>query len=48
LRSYETILNFIRTTTTQTGLRVTATLSEGDYPTGVKISNREMIRSYNA
>jgi len=42
LRSYETILNFIRTTTTQTGLRVTATLREGEYLTGVKISNREM------
>ena len=42
LRSYETILNFIRTTTTTTGLRVTATPLEGDYPTGIKISNREM------
>jgi hypothetical protein len=42
LRSYETILNFIRTTTTQTGLRVSATLLNGDYPTGFKISKREM------
>jgi hypothetical protein len=42
LRSYETILNFIRTTTTQTGLRVTATLREGNYPTGIKISDAEM------
>jgi hypothetical protein len=42
LRSYETILNFICTTTTETGLRVTATLHEGDYPTGVKISDAEM------
>lgn len=42
LTSYETILNFIRTTTTTTGLRVTATLLDGDYPTGVKIAPREM------
>ena len=42
LRSYETILNFICTTTTETGLRVTATLRDGDYPTGVKISDAEM------
>ena len=42
LRSYETILNFICTTTTETGLRVAATLREGNYPTGVKISDAEM------
>lgn len=42
LASYETIVNFIRTTTTETGLEVTATILEGDYPTGVKISKREM------
>lgn len=42
LRSYQTILNFICTTTTQTGLRVTATLRDGDYPTGVNISDAEM------
>lgn len=42
LISYETIVNFIRTTTTETGLEVTATMLEGDYPTGVKISNRQM------
>jgi len=44
LISYETILNFIRTTTTTTttGLRVTATTLDGHYPTGVKIAKREM------
>jgi len=51
LSSYETIVNFIRTTTTEAGLRVTATTLEGDYPTGVKIAKREMdqlsIRSHD-
>lgn len=42
LCSYDTIINFIRTTTTETGLQVTATILEGDYPTGVKIAKREM------
>jgi hypothetical protein len=42
LSSYETIVNFIRTTTTATGLQVTATTLPGDYPTGVKIAKREM------
>ncbi|HEX7410478.1 MAG TPA: hypothetical protein VF515_22910 [Candidatus Binatia bacterium] len=36
--------NFIRTTTTETGLQVTATTVEGDYPTGLKIAKREMDR----
>jgi hypothetical protein len=42
LTSHETILELIGATTTDTGLRVTATLDTGSYPTGVKISNREM------
>jgi hypothetical protein len=42
LSSYATIVNFIGTTTTATGLRVTATTLDGDYPTGVKIAKREM------
>lgn len=42
LESYETILNFIRTTKTQTGLIVTAALLNGDYPTGVKVSAAQM------
>jgi len=37
LRCYETILNYIRTTTTKTGLRVSAHLIDQEYPTGVKI-----------
>ena len=42
LTSHETLLELIGATTTDTGLRVTATLDTGSYPTGVKISNSEM------
>ena len=42
LESYETILNYIRTTKTKTGLAVTATILNGDYPTGVKTSEGQM------
>lgn len=37
LDSYETALNFIRTTTTKTGLTVNATLLDGVYKTGIKV-----------
>jgi len=42
LETYETVLNFIRTTKTLTGLIVNATMLAGDYPTGIKISNAQM------
>lgn len=42
LQSHETIINLIGATTTTTGLAVTAQLDTGDYPTGVKITDREM------
>lgn len=42
LESYDTILNFIRTTKTKTGLAVTATLLDGKYPIGIKTSNEQM------
>jgi len=42
LESFETILNFIRTTKTKTGLAVTATMLDGNYPTGVKTSDAQM------
>lgn len=42
LTNHQTILNLIGATTTNTGLTVTATLDTGSYPTGIKISNREM------
>ena len=44
LESYETVLNFIRTTKTETGLRVNAAMLDGDYPTGVKLSKTEMAK----
>ena len=42
LDSYETILNYLRTTRTSTGLRVNAYLVTTNYPTGVKVSNQAM------
>jgi hypothetical protein len=42
LTSHETILNLIGAITTNTGLKVTATLDTGSYPTGIKISDQEM------
>ena len=42
LQSHETIINLIGATTTATGLTVTARLDTGDYPTGIKISDRQM------
>ena len=42
LRCYRTILNHIRTTTTDTGLCVTARLVDQDYPRGVKISDAQL------
>jgi hypothetical protein len=42
LVNLETMLNFIRTTKTQTGLRVKASLNKSQYPTGVKPSSQEM------
>jgi len=42
LDSYETILNYIRTTTTQTGLRVKAYLDTRIYEKSAKISKAEM------
>jgi hypothetical protein len=42
LVSLETMLNFIRTTKTKTGLRVKASLNKSQYPTGIKPSSQEM------
>ena len=42
LRSYETIVKYIRTTRTETGLRVTARLIDKEYPKGVRISDALM------
>ena len=42
LRDYETILNYLRTTTTRSGLEVSASLHTQHYPTGVEVSNAQM------
>ena len=42
LTSHEVIINTIAATTTKTGLTVTAELGTGTYPTGIKITDREM------
>ena len=42
LTSYETVLELIGATTTRTGLTVTAAHDTGTYPTGEKISDKEM------
>jgi hypothetical protein len=42
LRNFETVLNYIRGTTTQTGLTVRASLLEGEYAKGQKVSDQQM------
>ncbi len=42
LTSYETVLELIGATTTKTGLTVTASRDTGTYPTGEKISDKDM------
>ena len=42
LRSFETMLGYIRHTTTQTGLQVKAFLLDREYATGNKVSDKEM------
>ena len=44
LESYETALNYIRTTKTRTGLRVRATLDTRYYSKGMKVSDSQMDR----
>jgi hypothetical protein len=42
LTSHEVIINTIAATTTKTGLTVTAELDTGSYPTGLRITDRQM------
>lgn len=42
LRTFETLLGYIRDTTTETGLRVKATLSPKVYQKAIKVSDQEM------
>ena len=43
LDSYETILNYISTTTTDTGLKVRACLHSTEYIKGIRITDEEMV-----
>ncbi len=40
--TYETVVNYISTARTKTGLRVDVHLVRADYPTGTKVSDKEM------
>jgi hypothetical protein len=42
LESLQTMLNYLRTTRTTTGLRVTAALTRRTYPKGIRVSDEEM------
>jgi hypothetical protein len=42
LESYETMLNYIGTTKTSTGLTVSASLMDGQYQKGVQVSQEEI------
>ncbi len=42
LRSIDTMINYIRTTTTSTGLKVRASMTRRGYPKGVKITDAQM------
>lgn len=44
MTSYQTVLELIGATTTRTGLTVTASRDTGIYPTGEKISGKDMRR----
>ncbi len=41
MTDYQTILELIAHTTTETGLTVSACLDDGVYPTGVKVTDNE-------
>ena len=42
LTSHEVIVNLIANTTTDAGLKIQAALDSKEYPTGIKISDKEM------
>ena len=44
LKDYETIVNYISTTKTKTGLRVKAMLDQTNYEKGIKVSDAEMAK----
>lgn len=42
LTSYRTVVELIAATTTQSGLRIAAEWDQGEYPTGIKVSDAEL------
>ena len=42
MRTYDTVLGYIRSTTTRNGLEVEAVLNEKQYEKGIKISDEQM------
>ena len=42
LTSHETIINLIANTKTKTGLRIEAVLDTSSYPTGIKITDKQL------
>jgi hypothetical protein len=44
LTSHEVIVNLIANTTTDAGLKIQASLDSNEYPTGIKVSDKEMKR----
>jgi hypothetical protein len=44
LLSHEVIINLIGSTSTEKGLKITACLDTGTYPTGIKVSDKEMAQ----
>jgi transposase len=44
LTAYEVVLEYIRHTTTKTGLQIKAVLDENDYPTGKKVTDEQFQR----
>jgi hypothetical protein len=41
LKNYNLIINYIKHTTTETGLTINATLDKRRYETGIKVSKKE-------
>ena len=41
LESFETLINFVRDTRTETGLRIEAYFDESEYEKGIKVNNKE-------
>ena len=42
LLSHDIVVSLIANTTTRTGLKIQSELDDGDYPTGIKVSDREL------